>query len=48
VGGAAIQLGVNVAGLVVAGVATLAVQARLTTGRPGRRAAPRRRAVSGA
>ena len=34
VGGAALQLSVNLAGLVVAGVATLAIQARLTTRRP--------------
>jgi len=37
VGGAAVQLGVNVAGLVVAGVVTLQVQARTTTARPSRR-----------
>ena len=37
VGGAAAQLGVNVAGLVVAGVVTLQVQARTTTARPSRR-----------
>jgi uncharacterized hydrophobic protein (TIGR00271 family) len=36
VGGAATQLGVNVAGLVVAGVVTLQVQARATTARPSR------------
>jgi hypothetical protein len=31
VGGAALQLGLNVAALVVAGVATLAIHARVTT-----------------
>ncbi len=36
VGGAAAQLGVNMAGLVVAGVVTLHVQARTTTARPSR------------
>ena len=40
VGGAALQLGVNLAGLVVAGVVTLAVQARLTTRRPVARRRP--------
>ena len=35
--GAAVQLGVNVAGLIVAGVVTLKVQARTTTARPSRR-----------
>jgi uncharacterized hydrophobic protein (TIGR00271 family) len=33
VGGAAAQLAINLAGLILAGVATLSVQARLTTGR---------------
>lgn len=37
VGGAAVQLGVNLIGLVAAGVATLAVQARVTTRQPGQR-----------
>lgn len=37
VGGAAAQLGVNVVGLVVAGVVTLQVQARTTRARPSRR-----------
>ena len=36
VGGAAVQLGVNVVGLVVAGVVTLQVQARKTAARPSR------------
>ncbi|MEP7114591.1 MAG: DUF389 domain-containing protein [Ilumatobacteraceae bacterium] len=36
VGGAGLQLGVNVAGLVVAGVVTLQVQARATASRPSR------------
>ena len=37
VGGAATQLGINVAGLVVAGVVTLQIQARATAARPSRR-----------
>ena len=36
VGGAAAQLGINVAGLVIAGVVTLQVQARSTNARPSR------------
>ncbi len=40
VGGAALQLGINVAGLVVAGVLTLAAQARMTL--PARPGPPRR------
>jgi hypothetical protein len=37
VGGAAAQLGINVAGLVLAGVVTLGLQARWTRARPSRR-----------
>jgi uncharacterized hydrophobic protein (TIGR00271 family) len=40
VGGAALQLAINLAGVIVSGVVTLAVQSRLTT----RRAGPRNRA----
>lgn len=43
VGGAAVQLAVNVSGLVVAGVVTLAVQSKVTGATPPGRAGPRDR-----
>jgi len=41
VGGAFLQLAINVAGLTLAGIATLSIQSRVTTVR-GRRSAARR------